>query len=299
MSGAAPRTIRQLFKDWRSGDADAGQTMAQRVADWYYAIATSRLGEQRGREPCDRACASFGSGVIDITESRRLEPWAHGLILKELEQAGHRERDGDEPSLYTRDQRPKGLLVRARSSLPAEIALLEAVYGSHEDRSRIDELAAPLGGNPLGILEARYRVKRWLRDQAGVRLDVVPDKPNLDRAPLPLYEADRMANRQEENQFELWMLTDLDLCKDIAEFAHFSIALRGGLPDVDAPSKATPATSLPPAVKPRPASPPSHPPQPAASRGPGLWMILGGAVLVIAIAGAVLFGAVTLFFSMG
>ena len=26
------------------------------------------------------------------------------------------------------------------------------------------------------------------------------------------------------------MISDIDLCKDIAEFAHFSIALRGGLP---------------------------------------------------------------------
>ena len=26
------------------------------------------------------------------------------------------------------------------------------------------------------------------------------------------------------------MISDINLCKDIAEFAHFSIALRGGLP---------------------------------------------------------------------
>lgn len=243
MTGADTRTIRQLFKDWRSGSAEAGQQMAQRVADWYYAIATSRLGEQRGKAPCDAACAAFGGGIIQMTESRQVESWAHGLITAEVQKADGRARDGDEPSLYTREQRPKPLLVKARRDLPAEVALLEAVYGQHADRSRIEELAAPLGGNPLGILEARYRVKRWLRDHARVRFDVVPDKPILDRAPLPLYESDRMASTQEEAQFELWMLTDLDLCKDIAEFAHFSIALRGGLPAGDATPAPLPSTA--------------------------------------------------------
>ena len=84
MSGTKRRTTRQLFKEWRSGDAQAGQLMAQQVADWYYAIATSRLGEKRGRKPCDAACVAFGQGVVDITESRKLVPWAHSLIVEQL-----------------------------------------------------------------------------------------------------------------------------------------------------------------------------------------------------------------------
>mgnify|MGYP002065574284 CR=1 FL=1 len=47
-----------------------------------------------------------------------------------------------------------------------------------------------------------------------------------------------MASAKEEEQFENSILTDLDLCKDIAEFTHFSIALRGGIP--------ADATELPP-----------------------------------------------------
>ena len=65
------------------------------------------------------------------------------------------------------------------------------------------------------------------------RHEVAPDNPVLDRAPLPLYESGRMATEQEEVNFEHWMISDIDLCKDIAEFAHFSIALRGGLPSAD------------------------------------------------------------------
>ena len=49
MSSTDTRSTRELFRAWRSGDGEAGQVMAQRFADWYYAIATSRLGEAAGR----------------------------------------------------------------------------------------------------------------------------------------------------------------------------------------------------------------------------------------------------------
>lgn len=277
MSAGKSRTVRQLFKEWRSGDAEAGQIMAQRVADWYYAISTSRLGEDRGKQPCDQACAAFGSGIIEVTDSRKVEGWAHEIITAQVREAGSRATDGDKPSLYTRNQSPKGLLARARSALPEEVALLEAVYGAQADRSQIAALAEPLGGNPLGILEARYRVKRWLRDNAKVKFDVVPDKPILDRAPLPLYEADRMASTAEESQFELWMLTDLDLCKDIAEFAHFSIALRGGLPAAGAtPVPVTKSATDTPARA-------DQPEPPAASGNAGKIGLVIGVVVVLLI----------------
>lgn len=244
------RTTRQLFKEWRSGDAEAGNAMAQQVADWYYAIATSRLGEARGRGPCDDACQAFGAGIVEVTDSRKVVTWAHGLIAERVKASGSRAQDGDDPSAYTGKHRPKALLLKARAALPDEVRLLEVVYGADADHSRIDALSAPMGGNPLGILTARYRVKRWLRDNAGIAFEVAPDKPVLDRAPLPLYEADRMASTQEEAQFEEWMLSDLDLCKDIAEFAHFSIALRGGLPAQSAAPAPEAKKSAPPAAVP-------------------------------------------------
>lgn len=230
MSQSDARSTQVLFREWRSGNAESGQVMAQRFADWYYAIATSRLGEDRGRGPCERACARFGEGIVRIKESRELVSWAHGLIQRELESAGSRATDGDEPNAYTANQSPKRLLAQAREALPTEVELLEATYSGAASPERIDALAAPLGGNPLGILKARYRVKQWLVAHAGVPFDVAPDDPILDRAPLPLYESGRMATPEEEVDFEHWMISDLDLCKDIAEFAHFAIALRGGLP---------------------------------------------------------------------
>ncbi|HHO50554.1 MAG TPA: hypothetical protein ENK18_06680 [Deltaproteobacteria bacterium] len=245
MSELDGRSTKQLFNDWRQGDGQAGQAMAQRFADWYYAITTSRLGETRGREPCDIACQRFGEGIVNVTESRALVGWAHEIVLAELENAGSRATDGDEPNAYTDDKYPKDLLVRARMALPSEVNLLEATYGGRVSRQELDEMAAPLGGNPLGVLKARYRIKQWLRDNEGVPFEVAPENPILDRAPLPLYESGHMATDQEETNFEQWMISDIDLCKDIAEFAHFSIALRGGLPAHSARPQGEPTDPAP------------------------------------------------------
>ena len=236
MAETDTRSTRQLFNEWRKGDGQAGQAMAQRFADWYYAITTSRLGESRGREPCDAACAKFGEGIVQVTDAKALVGWAHDIVLEELKSAGSRATDGDEPNAYTGDKHPKDLLLQARDALPREVGLLEAVYRGRMSKEQIDPLAAPLGGNPLGTLKARYRVKQWLRDNEGVPFEVAPDNPVLDRAPLPLYESGRMATPQEEMHFEQWMISDIDLCRDIAEFAHFAIALRGGLPQPGQPS---------------------------------------------------------------
>lgn len=229
MTTADTRSIKDLFRAWRSGDGAAGQTMAQRFADWYYAVATSRLGERGGREPCERACAKFGEGVVKQSEHRTLVKWAHEIIASEVREAGARISDGDEASTYTGGQKPKGLLISARKALGDEVKLIEAVYTGKPD-AEVEKLAEPFGGMPIGVLKARYRVKQWLRDNKKVPFEVAPNDPVLDRAPLPLYESGRMSSPAEEDTFEQWMLSDLDLCKDIAEFAQFAIALRGGLP---------------------------------------------------------------------
>lgn len=233
MAETDSRSTKQLFADWQKGDAGAGQIMAQRFADWYYAITTSRLGETRGRAPCDASCAKFSEGIATVRDGRTLVGWAHDIVLKELAPLGARADDGDEPNAFTGEKSPKDLLVRARTALPTEVKLLEASYSGKASADDVEKLAEPLGGNPIGILRARYRVKQWLRDQEGVPFEVAPESPILDRAPLPLYESGRMATQQEEVNFEQWMIDDIDLCRDIAEFAHFSIALRGGLPTGD------------------------------------------------------------------
>ncbi len=293
MSQAAEaRSTKDLFKDWRGGDAEAGQLMAQRFADWYYAIATSRLGEGKGRRPCEVACQRFGEGIVKVGDGRKLIPWAHEIIKHELDKAGARVMDGDEPNAYTNNQAPKSLLARSRFDLAAEVTLLEACYGGRSSAAEIEQLAAPLGGNPIGVLRARYRVKQWLRDRTGVPFDVAPDQPILDRAPLPLYESGRMATLAEEDSFEQWMISDLDLCRDIAEFAQFAIALRGGVPD--APPRASQSLGRTPAAASQSQAPESagHSGAGAAAAAGGLALVAIGAVvllLIVAIVGLVLY----------
>ena len=262
MSSADTRPTKELFRLWRSGDAQAGQAMAQRFADWYYAISVSRLGERAGREPCERSCAKFGEGVVAQTDFREARKWSHGLIIEQLSGRGARALDGDEPSPFTGGQKPKDLLVRCRKALPDEISLVELVYRGG-DAEQIATLAAKGGGMPLGVLRARYAVKRWLKDNAKVPFEIVPESPNLDHAPLPLYESGRMGSANEEATFEQWMLDHLDLCRDIAEFSHFAIAFRGGLPA---------AAGAPP-------SGPKTEPAPAAPGGAGM-AAAGGVALV-------------------
>ena len=49
MADYATLGTQQLFNQWRGGDGQAGQAMAQRFSDWYYAVTTCRLGEVTGR----------------------------------------------------------------------------------------------------------------------------------------------------------------------------------------------------------------------------------------------------------
>jgi hypothetical protein len=282
---ADTRSPQDLFKAWRSGDGAAGQAMAQKFADWYYAIAVSRLGEGRGRAPCDAACARFGQGVVGVTEGRALVKWAHGIVVEEVAKGGGAARDGDEPNAYTANQSPKALLGAAKAALPAEIGLLEAVYGRTMDEAGQARLAEPLGGLPMGVLVSRYRVKSWLKANKGIPFAVTPDKPVLDRAPLPVYESGAMANENEIAQFEQWMLSESDLCRDIAEFATYSVALRGGIKSTGkaagpaakaaAPSKATPA--------PTPNAPAAAAPAEPSPSGGGLGrgVIVGVAILAV------------------
>lgn len=229
MSDLSGQTTQQLFSLWRGGDAQAGQTMAQRFSDWYYAISASRLGDSNCRPALERACQRFGQGVASVTEAGKLASWAHEIIAEEIQMAGGRVTGGDHPNALTNHRSPTELIQKHRDALnPDQAALLAAAYNPINDVEDVKAKANALGGYPLAVLEARYALKRQLRDVDGVGFTEIPDRPNLDWGPLPLYEGGRMAQGKEETAFEVWMLSDITLCKDIAEFAAFALALRGG-----------------------------------------------------------------------
>lgn len=234
MTTAQQASTETLFAQWRKGDAASGQAMAQRFTDWYFAIAACRLGEADGDGPFREACTAFSRGVGKVGDPRRLLGWAHGIARQQIHEAVRHGRrpDGDIPSAFTRKAPPKEILVQLRAHLPREMGVLEHAY-------RGGDVA-----DPLQVLGARYAVKSWLADNLQIPFRVLPASPDPDRAPVAYYEAGRMADEAEDTHFELYMLHDMEVCQDVAEFAHFAIALRGGLPGEppppDAPHAPTP-----------------------------------------------------------
>jgi len=245
----AKATVQQLFTQWRGGDGEAGQAMAQRFTDWYYAISSVRLGDQQGRAPLQQACASFAQGIVTVTRPTDLMDWAHEIVQREVDGAGSRIPGGDFSNALTGHRSPTELLESVRSALqPAQIVLLHATYAPGTTIDDLITLSEDNGGWPLAVLDARYALKRALRDRCRINFTVVPDEPVLDRAPLPLYEAGRMASANEETAFEKWLITELDLCRDVAEFATFGHALRAGA--FEAAAIAPPAASADPSPPP-------------------------------------------------
>jgi hypothetical protein len=244
-------TTQQLFKRWRSGDAKAGHAMAQRFSDWYYAISASRLGDRDGRAPLERACKRFGEGIVTVSDANSLTTWAHGVLTEELTSAGKRLNGGDQPNALTNRRSPTELLKKAQVALPREqVNLLTKAYDASYPLDKLEEEAEAMGGYPLAVLQARYALKQWLKDDEGVKFSEVPDSPNMDRAPLPLYEAGRMPNEAQEHAFEKWMLSDLTLCKDVAEFAAFALAMRGGVLEIRTESSPVPSPAAEKSVHP-------------------------------------------------
>jgi hypothetical protein len=164
-----------------------------------------------------------------VASADDLGPWAHRLLLEEIESVASRLPGGDQPNHLTRERSPTALLLQAKGAFPLEkLRLLSLAYDPTFPVEEVAERAEAHGGYPLAVLDARYALKRWLQQEEEVPFTELPAEPNLDRAPLPLYEAGRMQSNAEDEHFEQWMLSDLSLCRDVAEFSAFALALRGG-----------------------------------------------------------------------
>ena len=244
MSSASTRSPTSLFNDWkRHNNGDAGQQLAQRAADWYYAIATSFAGETAGAEVADKACAQFGGGVGRVTNDDELIPWAHSVLMAELKTIGNPAKGLNHPSLYSNARPPIDVLLYANRELPNEVKLLETCYNSSHSKTELQRATLQMGFFPYALADARNRVKKLIRDHLNAPLNVVYDELPRDLGPLPLYEGNRLRSANEREVFESWMLSSEELCQDIAEFAPFAIELRQGLPNREPPTSIVPVSS--------------------------------------------------------
>lgn len=260
-------TVIQLFRKWRSGDEASGQEMAQRFSDWYYAISTIRVPGTAGRPPMESACQQFAQGIVTVTRPRALVDWAHDVLEKELSTSGYgldamAQTGSDHPNAMTRNRSPSELLQSVAGAVPADLLnVLALAYDANTSLATVDAAAEPLGGTPFAMLQARYAIKRALRTSQDVPFAVAPDEADMDRAPISLYEANRLASGREVGDLEKWLLSDIDLCKDIAEFSAFVHALRGGaLSQYATPPMAVDST--PPAPQTAPSTDLEEPTQP-------------------------------------
>lgn len=242
MAENAEVTVQQLFERWRRGDAEAGRLMAQRFSDWYYAISAVRLGDRKGRGPLDRSCKAFAEGVVAVTRAGDIVEWAYGLVQQEVANAGGHISGGDIPNAVTRNRSPSKLLRQVRGDLDGDqLRLLHLVYSGRGAPDEVARLAESQGGMPLAALRARYTLKRLLKQNADVPFQETPIEIDFDRCPLPLYEANALASADEVMAMEKWLLSDSVVCRDVAEFATFAVALRGGALTSDEPADTTTA----------------------------------------------------------
>ena len=226
-------TVLQLFRKWRGGDVQAGQEMAQKFSDWYYAISTIRIPDQN-REPMENACQAFAQGIVSVTRPRALVDWAHDLLERELQAVGRgldsvESTGSDHPNAMTRNRSPTTLIHNVAGDLdPTFRRILALAYDPSIPLATVDAIADELGGTPFVMLKARYALKGLLMRTQDIPFAVVPDDMDMDRTPISLYEAQRLASGNETAELEKWLLSDIDLCKDVAEFSAFVHALRGG-----------------------------------------------------------------------
>ena len=139
-------TVQQLFRKWRHGDAEAGQEMAQKFSDWYYAITTIRVEDKTGRQPLEKACQSFAQGIASVTRPRPLVDWAHDLLERELQAVGRGldaspSNGGDHPNVLTQNRSPTALIQQISDQIdPAHAQLLSRAYNTQEDIEALQAL---------------------------------------------------------------------------------------------------------------------------------------------------------------
>jgi len=216
-----------LYNAWKSGDAAAGQAMAQRFSDWYFAIAVARYGEQASREGLERACQLFAQGIASVENAAELESWALAILDAEL-QGLTQEGGVDHACRLTGNRLPSRLLLSAVAEAECKgLPLLALTWSPNVTEEELRHAAEEAGGFPIAILKARYELKQWLGMKEAVPFPDLKSDANLDYLPLPLYEAGRLPD-EEAAAFERWMLSDADLRKEVSDFSCFSLAMRSG-----------------------------------------------------------------------
>jgi hypothetical protein len=195
MAEPAAVSSHQLFKQWRSGDAEAGKAMAQRFSDWYYAITTARLGDEKGRGPLRARMRRVPAGHRRVAQGEPALDWAHDIVAKEVDAAGRRNTGGDFPNALheepvAHEPRPHGSGQARRGTDRAAPEGVQRLANA----DTIANLAAKSGGFPGAGLPGRHALAQALQSEAGIEFTTSPIPRTSTGARCPLYEAGKLAS---------------------------------------------------------------------------------------------------------
>ena len=207
--------IEKLFINWYNNeDPEAASKMVYRFELWFDSLSLFYLGENSQKQQIyKKICQTFSSNIKQIRKPKELVPFAHDILHKTLPKEILTEKDYTSSML---NERSAGDLIKEvwGNLSPSEQSILLQNYQSSEPVSNLYKL-----------LSARASLKRLLQ-QVGINFMILEQNPDPDLIPLPLFEAGKLKSKDEERYFEYWLLNVESVCRDIAEFAPFTQALK-------------------------------------------------------------------------
>ncbi|MGC6506981.1 MAG: hypothetical protein ACON4U_01125 [Myxococcota bacterium] len=218
--------IATLFIRLRKGDTSLQEEVPQRFDRWFLTIAMHRLGQKNHRIAYESACKEFSSSVKTITRKKDLVPQAYSIIKNNIQKSSEQFRAGDFSNMMLQQRPPSELLHLVWDKLNANEQALFSLFYVQRNRDRLEAHPQSVEQLALQVLNIRQKIKRLMKDDASITFTNTQSQSNHDLLPLPLFEAGILANQQEKEAFETWLLNVPEVCNDLMEFVPFVQALQ-------------------------------------------------------------------------
>ena len=101
---------------------------------------------------------------------------------------------------------PSELLHLVWNKLNANEQELFSLFYIQRNRSAIEALPHPIEQLALQVLNIRQKLKRLMKEDASITFTNTQPQNNTDLIPLALFESGNLADQQEREAFETWLL---------------------------------------------------------------------------------------------
>jgi hypothetical protein len=217
--------IETLFVRLRKGEPgireSASKQIAQRFDRWFQTIATHRLGQPSYHSAYESACQDFSASVKNITRKKDLIPQAYGIIQTSIKKSNAAFQAGDHSNTMLQQRPPSDLLNLVWKKLSPDEQHLFSLFYINRDRALLEEGSSSIESLAKQVLEIRQKLKYLMKEHANITFTSTNSEVKSDLIPLPLFESGMLANEQEKQSFEMWLLTVPEVCNDLMEFVPF------------------------------------------------------------------------------